>query len=83
MSWPFLAGPIQPMSQCDLDQLWPDKRSGRRNKRMRRSAQGRSVVQRCEDVAGEASVHCDLPREGGEGDEYVVNENENPWHELE
>ena len=75
------------MSADDLQQLWPDKRTGSK-KRIRKDKGTREVSQRLgavEVVSAEQPGRAERDEEEAEGDNedsYEMHEDEDPWHEF-
>ena len=92
LSWPLPGGLIEAMAEDDLNLLWPDRRSGSRKRRRLPVVDGaqaaREVRQRVDATVDELQVG--LEGQGAQevqedaGDvEYVLNGDEDPWHEFD
>ena len=88
MSWPLLAGAPVAMGQESLELLWPDRRGGSKKRKCRSVSQShREVWQRVEASQEEALVQSKAVQRDEATDhfgevEYVLNEDEDPWHEF-
>ena len=92
MEWPLGMGHNLNLELCQpVEQVWPDRRGGSRKRKERQSTEAeegsegndsRSVRARPGDHAQQEFHLCDGDEELGNGMEFVLNEDEDPWNEF-
>ena len=90
MIWP-LVGPAAAMDQASLEVLWPDRRGCSRKRHCRNTTQEQRAVWQRVDASeeGNEQQHIQYVQEAedkepdGKDDEYMLNEDEDPWHEFD
>ena len=86
--WPLPSCQVEAMSADDVNLLWPDRRCGSR-KRRRQLVAGipveRAVWQRVDatELEMQAQEVQEVHEVAQEESEYVLNEDEDPWHEFD
>jgi hypothetical protein len=81
MQWPLPSCPVAVMAPYEMEALWPDRRAGSKTRHGQRSEPGeRAVRQR-----GEGSEEMPLAQQEEEDlnrcEEFLLNEDEDPWGE--
>ena len=92
MEWPLAMGHNLNLELSQpMEQLWPDRRGGSKKRKERQSTgaedrsegdDSRSVRARLGDHAQQEFHLCDGDEELGNGMEFVLNEDEDPWNEF-